>query len=877
MIEESGPTGTADEREVAELWTSLRREIRRRGVDSETADDLAQETWLRTLRAPPERDGRGLGGWLHVVGVRLVSEYRRSSRNRVAREQRVARREEVCDHEDGESRIQRLVQELPSPYREVVHLRFYENLDLGEIAQRLGRSPVTVRSQLARGLQRLRVRLGEEDRDWRRALLAFLALERGASFARRLQVASVAVGLLGLGLWFALGREARPEPELARAASAGAWLSEVGDGRAAREAAAEPRGSGASEPARPAGEARALRRLEGTVRTNDGQPVPGAALRVGGRAGDGRTLGHSDAQGRYALEGLAPEDFLWVETDEARPSRRLYLASLAAEARHDFFLPEDRGVLEVRLIEPDGRPAAGLEVVVDDEVGRAEQSVVSASGGLELVPHATLRATSDADGRARLPHPTRSLLEFRVRRAGTLVHHAVHEVAAEADRFELRLGPSPRLVGRLLGPDGAALADTTFQVRQRNDQVFRNVRTDARGAFELDGLVAGEVTVQAMLPGSRCAVEVTTELVAGEVRELVLQASAAQAISGVAREAAGPLGGAEVALFREGRHALEAEHVVRCGEDGSFVLSAVEGVDYWLELRRPGVALPVGVERHVRAGEQRALTVDPALEERAELVLDFRAAQAAHVPARIKLRMAQPRITLEAEVDADGRATLALPRGEYELAAWVPGVGYWRASERFVPGRGPYEVLVPAPGRVEVVLDVPPGPAARVFLRVGGLNPFGFDSLGAVSTDVLLAGDASGRYFSGELFPGRVGYFARVEGHTECSGRVAVPAGDRVELRLAPRPARPLTLTLELPRELAAGEALTLEARTPSGLVELPTGADAERSGTRLEFVLQVPLDASELLARTSGGLSAAKVLSPGESEAGQRPRLVLR
>jgi hypothetical protein len=263
--------------------------------------------------------------------------------------------------------------------------------------------------------------------------------------------------------------------------------------------------------------------------------------------------------------------------------------------------------------------------------------------------------------------------------------------------------------------------------------------------------------------------------------------------------------------------------------------------------------------------------------QRAELALTFRAARPAHLPTRIKLRSAHPRITVEAEVSPEGLASLTLPQGEYELAAWVPGVGYWRASERFVPGNGPREVLVPAPGRVEVVLDLPPGPTARVFLRVGGFNPFGFESLGAVSTDVLLSGDAGGRYFSGELFPGRVGYFARVEGHTEGAGRVLVPAGDRVEVRLAPRPARTETVVLELARELAAGEALTLEARTPAGLIELPTGADAERTGTQLEFVLQVPLDAEELLARTSGGLSGARVLSPGESEAGQGPRLVLR
>jgi len=876
VIEESGPSGIADEREVAELWTSLRRELRRRGVDPETAEDLAQETWLRTLRAPPERDGRGLGGWLHVVGVRLVSEFRRSSRNRVAREQRVARRDESLDHEEGETRIQRLVEELPSPYREVIYLRFYENLDLTEIAQRLGRSPVTVRSQLARGLQRLRVRLGDEERGWSRAWLVLLGLQRGASRARRLQVAAVVVGLLGLGLWYASQRSTRAD--LQAQPLAAALLPQVSDAPRAEVPPARPARTPESAAVAPqVSEVRALRQLAGLVLDSAGAPVPGAALLVGGRSGAGRRLGRSDALGRYALEGLAPEDFLWVEAEGALASRRLYVASLAHAARHDFFLPADLGALEIRLREPDGRPAVGLEVVVDEEVGRAEQAVVTASGGLELVSRANLRALSDIEGCVRFRHPPRRLLEVRVRRAGELVHHEVHEVEPESGVLELRLGAPPRLVGRLLGPDGAALVDAPFLVRQRNDQVLRTVRTDARGAFEIDGLVPGEVTLQAMLAASASALEHVAELRAGEVLELVLQASAAQAIVGVARADAQPLAGAEVALFREGRHGLDAEHVVRCAADGSFVLSARAGIEYWLELRRPGASLPVGFARHVRAGERCELVVEPALEQRAELVLDFRAARAELVPTRIKLRSAQPRITLEAEVGPDGRATLSLPRSEYELAAWVPGVGYWRSSERFAPGGAAREVLVPTPGRVEVVLDVPPGPAARVVLRVGGLNPFGFDSLGAVSTDVQLAGDASARFFTGELFPGRVGYSVRVDGHTEQSGRFFVPMGDRIELRCAPRPARALMLTLELPRELAAGESLVLEARTPQGLVELPSDADGWRSPRQLELVLQVPLEASELLARTSGGLSGAWVLHPGASEAGPGPRLVLR
>lgn len=874
MIEESGPSGISDEREVVELWTNLRREIRRRGVDPETADDLAQETWLRTLRAPPERDGRGLGGWLHVVGVRLVSEFRRSSRNRVARERHVARGEEVRDEDEGESRIQQLVAELPSPYREVVYLRFYEGLGLTEIAQRLGRPPVTVRSQLARGLQRLRVRLGEEDRRWSHALLAFLGLRGGAKLAPRLAAAGGVLGL-GLLLWFFLARDEQPIHAADTLAGIGAPLAALDGERSARELAPPPRGDEAPQVATPS--ARATRGLAGTVRTHDGRPVAGAALQLGPRSGAGRTVGVSDAAGRFALQDLEPEAFLWAESEGALPSRRLYLASLPAGAAHDFFLPADLGPLEVRLVDAAGLPAAGHEVVLDDEVGRAEQCVVTASGGLELVPHATLRAVTDSAGRALFRHPQRALIEFRVRAGGVLRFHDALELDPDQDRIELRLPRPPRLVGQLLGPDGAALGATPMIVRQRNDQVLLHVQTDARGRFAVDDLVPGEVTLQAMLSTSGSALNWLAQLAEGEVRDVVLQADASQAIVGVAREGARPLAGAEVALFREGRHGLDADHVVRCDEDGSFVLSALEGVDYWLELRRPGTPWPVGLARHVRVGERHELLVDPALEARQELVLRFATARPELLPARIKLRSAYPRLAVEAEVGADGRATLTLPQGEYDLAAWVPGVGYWRSTERFVPGGPVREVLVPAPGRVEVVLDLPPGPAARVALRVGGFNPFGYESLGAVSTDVLLESDASGRFFAGEVFPGKVSYLTQVDGHTDGFGRVHVVSGDRVEVRLAPRPARRLSLTLELPRPLSAGEGLVLEAVTPEGPFELATGAEALLGGTSLAFVLRTPLETSELRARTSLGLEGAVTLSPEHFAAGRAVPILLR
>lgn len=50
---------------------------------------------------------------------------------------------------------------LPTKYRTVLHLYYYEDMTTEEIARLLDRSPATVRSQLMRGRDRLRVLLEE--------------------------------------------------------------------------------------------------------------------------------------------------------------------------------------------------------------------------------------------------------------------------------------------------------------------------------------------------------------------------------------------------------------------------------------------------------------------------------------------------------------------------------------------------------------------------------------------------------------------------------------------------------------------------------------------------------------------------------------------
>ncbi|SES13670.1 RNA polymerase sigma-70 factor, sigma-E family [Streptomyces sp. yr375] len=57
---------------------------------------------------------------------------------------------------DSRDQLLRALQQLPMRMRTVVVLRYFEDLSDGEIAADLGISPSTVRSQLARGIEKLR-------------------------------------------------------------------------------------------------------------------------------------------------------------------------------------------------------------------------------------------------------------------------------------------------------------------------------------------------------------------------------------------------------------------------------------------------------------------------------------------------------------------------------------------------------------------------------------------------------------------------------------------------------------------------------------------------------------------------------------------------
>ena len=135
----------------------------------EVAEDLFQEVWIRVLRRGSQYNGKArFDTWLFTIARNLVID--------LSRKRTMASLDEMCDGgEDSGARPFEIVQDGPSPleqfqyrenasqvatvllaldesYREVLTLRFHEEMSLEEIAT-LTRAPLsTVKSRLYRGL-----------------------------------------------------------------------------------------------------------------------------------------------------------------------------------------------------------------------------------------------------------------------------------------------------------------------------------------------------------------------------------------------------------------------------------------------------------------------------------------------------------------------------------------------------------------------------------------------------------------------------------------------------------------------------------------------------------------------------------------------------
>jgi RNA polymerase sigma-70 factor (ECF subfamily) len=131
-------------------------------LPSAEVDDQVQEVFIAALRKLGSlRDAQAFGGWLCAIARNRAADFHRSA----------VSTEELTDTEESASNSAenaeagealRAIRSLPETYRETLMLRLVEGLTGPEIAARTGLTHGSVRVNLHRGMEMLRVVLGRK-------------------------------------------------------------------------------------------------------------------------------------------------------------------------------------------------------------------------------------------------------------------------------------------------------------------------------------------------------------------------------------------------------------------------------------------------------------------------------------------------------------------------------------------------------------------------------------------------------------------------------------------------------------------------------------------------------------------------------------------
>jgi RNA polymerase sigma-70 factor (ECF subfamily) len=548
--------------------------------DAHLAQDVEQEVWLAALASGP-REGGALRGWLTAVVRNFAIKTWRASERRESRERAVARPEgavpspdEILAREDLRRRLVEHVLALEEPLREVLTLRFFEELAPREVARRLGLPLETVRTRQKRGLELLRERLEREEHGkrgaWALALVHRVGLSASVGRVSAALVASLLPGVLvmslakkaavvvgALALLALFVQRARVERSLDEDPAPEAQPVHVAlaSSVAAVSVLPPPTPVETRSEASVPGEASRIEvePLDGSVLLrvswHDGTPAAGISATV---FTHGAEDFYADAfevrtgiDGTWRMEQM-PVGSVAVYSDRGPTGDAKVRAG--EEALIAITIPRGYDVLG-KVVEPDGRPVAGAEIIVDTD------------GSTWHGRHRVAR--SDEQGSFRI----RSLSE------GLCWLMARSPMHAPTARYVLSSGPGATLEVQLTFPArGGALEGTVrddgghgiagAQVLVGEEEAFRRVTVpegvqamkaaaehvvvDGEGRFEVDGLEVGETPVQICAPGF-APWSGTIEVREGQTESLSVVLLPEASVEGRVSDTHGtPLGGIEI-------------------------------------------------------------------------------------------------------------------------------------------------------------------------------------------------------------------------------------------------------------------------------------------------------------------------------------------
>lgn len=706
---------TGDPGAIATLFDLTAGELRRVAghvvSDAATADDLVQATYLAAIENAASFDGeREVLPWLTgILRKQALLVHRRERRRPDPR--RLPEPSELDPVRSAESaeldaEVGASIAQLPEAYRPVMQLYLLHGLGAAEIATTLERPAGTVRTQIVRGLEKLRALLpvglagllagllpAVGTAGVRRAVLAAATRHAAATttmglggiLAMKKTLAGVAAALIVLAAgWWTMqsGGRDRGAPVVATAASpmvAGSEGAKTEPGPVETPAAVTRRT--AVDTAAPAGAI-----VRGRV-VRDGRPVPGATVmawrgevhataKVDGAYDpppDRSTIAGDD--GAFELAGVPEAFLLSAEHDTLDCVTRLFGSTQGRAELVGLELELAPTLqLEGTLRDHEGRPVAGHPVGTNRGSSNSESDRTDVPGVWRTQP-VFLQTTTDAEGRFSV----RALAEHRYQWEVQHPQHPILRVAHRArdGRLELRLEEGVRVAGRVFRADGSAAAGAEVILE---DYPTRRATCDASGAFALRGaelrdesflLVAdpkSAVFALQPMPASHADLHIRLEpprRIAGRVVDGDGQplASVAVSIAGDRRIDPGY-------LF-EGVPTWEWAHDIEdttTGHDGSFAFDRLYDGDFELQVESPD-----GQRRRRQTVRSGASRLEIQLDDSTAEVVTLRG-RATDATTGEPLQALRLTVWRRMGASSTGRThDVSTDNGAYELTGLAPG------------------------------------------------------------------------------------------------------------------------------------------------------------------------------------------------------------
>ena len=813
-------------------------------------EDAAQEAWIAALKRP-RHSLRNPLAWMRVALIRALSRDRERNRNRLEREQLAARSEcepstlDALLERSRSSYLSRKVDELPDRYREVLKMRFGEDLETSEIARRLGRPEATVRTQLKRGLEELRRRT---DSGRKLLGLAWLDVLRQraprVALPKAVSVQAASLGIIALGAGWGLTQHATgSSPKALESASVATVVAERArpDSDAGRRAAAKTRRPGF---ARPAANGATLAARRFGVGEDDlagitafGSPSPdGVRARVLGRTGEGGTV------------TIRPADlpaWVWLESD-AYLSRRYFVESASRDPIPCDLLATAPLTVQVHA---HGVPVPGADVELSRSIEVAEERE-----GHRTLPPLPARGRTDARGRSivrRVPGPDGTWVTAHA------PGHAPTSRRGEAGQSEvtIELAPPRRLEYTLLQPDGRPAVGASATLALAYPASKRTAVSDAEGRVEWRDVPPGNFAFEAALDG--LSTFNWSDRRGDVVDTLRLTPDATVRGTLVGFRQPGDWVVTLVARSSPSDRDLPYPHELRTprrslvpDRSGSFAFTGARRARYDVLVHAPGSNVVVATARSARPGD-RQLTLTRVQPPPLEAFTSGCLPDLKDASGKLGIRETGTRRVLPLAFTAEtgAFASTALRPGAYELT-WDTGPGPHRiASLDLHPGHNPAgDLLLEATGRLDV--RCPIAETYRIHVRsVDANEPFDWRH------PTMRTRDGARRR---ALRPGRYELVARRSGRADFWRAFTIVPGQTTEVEIAPEPGRQVRIFVSSERTLLPEEALTITALPGDSsrpIAVLHDRISRNRTDALLVQPFSVPLGVDRIRVETSAGL----------------------